>query len=72
MHRRDLAWLEVDGEDANVLVFEDDLVAVAGDFDDVLGGSRARGGVDCGGGEQRCAEDGSRNFHGAPVGWNDC
>src|SRR5713101_7120935 len=64
VHWRDLAGLEVYGEHANVLVFEDDLVAVAGNFDDVLGRSGARGGVNRGGGEKRCPEDCSRNFHG--------
>ncbi len=63
VHWCDLAGLEVYGEDANVLVFEDDLVAVSGDFDDVLGRSGPRGGVNRGGGEKRCAEDCSRNFH---------
>jgi hypothetical protein len=68
MHGRDLAGLEVYGEDADVLVFEDDCVAVAGDFGDVLRGSGAGGGVNGGGGEQSCGDDCSRNFHGSPVG----
>jgi len=48
VHRRDLAGFEVHGEDANLVVFEDDRVAVPGDFDDVLGWSRPRGGASVG------------------------
>jgi len=36
VHRSDLAGLQVHGEDADVIVFEDYAVGIAGDFDDVL------------------------------------
>jgi len=64
VHGRDLARLEVYGEDADVIVFENYLMRVAGDFGNVLRGSGARGGVDRGGEKERSAEDGSRESHG--------
>lgn len=43
MHGRDCAGFDVHGEDADLIVFEQDGVGVGCYFHDVLGGSGARG-----------------------------
>jgi hypothetical protein len=48
MHGSDLARLDVHGENADVFVFEDDAMGIAGDLDDVLRRRGARGGVEGG------------------------